>query len=126
MTGREVTTIPESSIIAETNAGAEGNKKHPAILEWLGEFLSKICSIKNNMLLSGKLFKIFLFFRGETMELLKTMMSPFKRFASFFTEEIPHDKKETNETPHELTAYGRQLYWEKRRKEELLREQQNK
>ena len=38
MTGREVTTIP-ALFITEKNAGAEGNKKHPAILEWLGEFL---------------------------------------------------------------------------------------
>ena len=60
------------------------------------------------------------------MELLKTAANPFRKFFSFFTEEIPRDNREANETPHELTAYGRQLYWEKRRKDELLRDQQNK
>lgn len=58
------------------------------------------------------------------MELLKTVATQFKKFFSFFTNEVPHEKR-TDET-HELTAYGRQLYWEKRRKEELLREQQSK
>ena len=60
------------------------------------------------------------------MGLLKAVASPFQKFFSFFTEEIPHEKKPDEEPQHELAAYGRQLYWEKRRKEELLREQQNK
>lgn len=60
------------------------------------------------------------------MELLKTMASPFRKFIAFFTEEIPHDKKVPAETPHELTPFGRHLYWEAKRKDELLQEQKSK
>lgn len=58
------------------------------------------------------------------MELLKTVASPLWKFFSFFTEEIPHNENSSSEPHHELTAYGRQLFWERRRKEELLREQE--
>ena len=60
------------------------------------------------------------------MELLKTVANPFRKFIAFFTEEIPHEKKDMVEPEHNWTPLGRQLYWEKHRKEELLREQQNK
>lgn len=60
------------------------------------------------------------------MELLKKIALPFQKFFSFFTEEIPHEEKPDEGLQHELTAYGRQLFWEKRRKEALLREQQTK
>ena len=55
--------------------------------------------------------------QGEIMELLKTIVAPLTKL---FTA------SPKTEPTHELTPFGRQLFWEKRRKEALLREQQNK
>lgn len=60
------------------------------------------------------------------MELLKTVASPFRKIISYFTVDIPNEKKTEAKPKQELTTLGRQLYWEARRKKSLLREQQNK
>jgi len=73
-----------------------------------------VCITENIMLLSGKLFKIFLFFRGETMELLKTMASPFQKLFSFSQNEGAPAK---HEPPRGLSDYECRLILEARRRE---------
>jgi len=50
--------------------------------------------------------------------LIKKIVLPFQQFVSFFTKEMPCEKK-TDEAKRELTPLGRQLFWDARRKTNL-------
>ncbi|PIQ36123.1 MAG: hypothetical protein COW60_00195 [Candidatus Yonathbacteria bacterium CG17_big_fil_post_rev_8_21_14_2_50_43_9] len=61
---------------------------------------------------------------GVWIMLIKNFVLPFQKFVSFFTKEMPYEKK-TNEAKRELTPLGRKLFWDARRKT-ILRAQQGK